>query len=272
MRTLILILVLAVPVAGLAQDMSKEERKANRDRVKAEQKFLNDQAKADKNRLPEPENPIALISRRLATQDIPALKSAEAAKLYEIKGDRLGMTLEEFGQHHYSSTPANAKAKYRGFIGPYCVDHDEPSLFLNAQEAEMGVVACSPSSSIYNPAYARIIGQTQPTLANVPLKGIGFKFYKGHLFSIVAVFEAKDYAALKASFVEKFGSAISNLREVQNRMGAKFDDDTATWANGVSAIEIRQRQTDLETSALVVYLPKVQEEVTSLLPKPKKDL
>jgi hypothetical protein len=265
MKNIIIIALALASIGCFAQDETKEERKANRERVKADQKLLNEQARNDKHELPEPDNPAAYILRRLPTQDVPALQNAEPAKLYDIKGDHLGMTLEEFAKKHYYYVAPIPKQKYRGFIGPDCEDRDQPSLFLSAQEASVGVIACAAERSNWS--------GPQSTLANVPLQGIGYKFFKGHLFSIMAVFGSDNYAAMKASFTETFGApASSNSHEVQNRMGAKFDDDTTVWSNGLSMIEMRQRQSDLNTSFLIVYLPKVQEEVEALLPKPKKDL
>jgi hypothetical protein len=105
------------------------------------------------------------------------------------------------------------------------------------------------------------------------MTGIAFKFFKGHMFDVIAVFKEGDYATVKAAFVGKFGAPTSShVNQVQNRMGAKFDDETLTWSNGVSAIELRQRASDLDTSAFSIYIPKMLEEVQALLPKPKKDL
>jgi hypothetical protein len=247
-----------------AQDTTKDERNANRERVKAEQQLLNQQAKEEKNRAPEPENSIASILQRHPIQDVPVIQNADPAKLYDIKGDRLGMTLEEYGKAHYSFFPGDRKSKVSPSIGPYCKDHDDSLSFLTKDEAAAGVASCAN--------YPILIG-TPTTVANMPMTGIAFKFFKGHMFDVIAVFKEGDYATVKAAFVGKFGAPTSShVNQVQNRMGAKFDDETLTWSNGVSAIELRQRASDLDTSAFSIYIPKMLEEVQALLPKPKKDL
>jgi hypothetical protein len=109
MKTILLVLITASMC--FAQDTTKDERKANRERVKAEQQLLTQQDKEGKNRTPEPENSIASILQRHPIQDVPVIQNADPAKLYDIKGDRLGMTLEEYGKAHYSFFPAIANLR-----------------------------------------------------------------------------------------------------------------------------------------------------------------
>lgn len=168
-----------------AQDTTKDERNANRERVKAEQQLLNQQAKEEKNRAPEPENSIASILQRHPIQDVPVIQNADPAKLYDIKGGRLGMTLEEYGKAHYSFFPGDRKSKVSPSIGPYCKDHDDSLSFLTKDEAAAGVASCAN--------YPILIG-TPTTVANMPMTGIAFKFFKGHMFDVIAVFKEGDYA------------------------------------------------------------------------------
>lgn len=87
------------------------------------------------------------------------------------------------------------------------------------------------------------------------------------------MFEARKYQEMKAAFSQKFGQPAKVVPgEVQNRMGAKFSNETATWTNGVSSIEMRERQSDVDTSAIVIWLPDVQAEIDKIKPKPPKDL
>jgi hypothetical protein len=213
---------------------------------------------------------------------------------YDIKGDRLGMSLDEFKQKHYSVENGGGK-NYADIVAPLCTDHVDggdqqfhdlfnrlaklkgttpmpdfnAALFVPDGQASIGVIACYPGKNF---TMDIALGRTPPTIANVPLKTYAFHFYQGKLFKIIAVFSVEGYDAMKTAFTEKFGAPEVTPHELQNAYGAKFDGEESNWTNGVSAIEMKRRVTDLSTGAMIMMMPDVQKQVEAALPKKAKDL
>lgn len=268
----ILVALMLLSCASSFAQMTKEELKAERERVKAEQKWLDQKAKEEKHAPLKPRDPVEDILSRTPTID-PS--PGEVDKLYDIKGDRLGMLLKEFGEKYYSFTAGDAKKRVPDFIGPFCVDHEDSLLLLSSDDAAAGVIACFPGDAVYAgdvPAFNRSTHAQPQTFANVILKSVSYQFYRGRLFRIAASFDASNYETMKAAFVSKFGTPKATESEAQNRYEAKFANETVQWSNGTSAIEMRQRFTDLETSFIVMAVPSVQQRVDAARPKPKQDL
>jgi hypothetical protein len=199
----------------------------------------------------------------------------QAPEPYDIKGDRLGMSMKDFTAKHPAPTCKHG--------------YPEPLLFLPGDDAAVGVVACYPGPGSDIPgmlagtkdAYIRAQVEqfkhpgTLPlnvTIANLPLVGLAFHFYKDRLFRIMVTFKSDDYSTMKTAFTEKFGPPVVTPGEVQNRLGAKFDAEESRWSNGVSAIIIKHRVADTETASVLVVLSAIQKEVEEAKPSPKKDL
>jgi len=73
----------------------------------------------------------------------------------------------------------------------------------------------------------------------------------GKLASInVGLMSAASYEFLLAAMTEKFGKPKVEVSEVQNKMGAKFDQQIATWHVDGVTLEFKKRSGDLETSSL----------------------
>lgn len=200
---------------------------------------------------------------------------AQGVQPYDIKGDKLGMSLEEFKKHHYSFHAGSPKLHVPDSTGPFCTDRADSEMFLSADEAAAGVVSCYPAWSVYRPGLANLNRATHAeaeTLANVELQGIAFHFYKGQLFKIIVIFPAEGYDIMKVAFAEKFGAPVIIPHELQNAYGAKFDGEESNWTNGVSSIQMKRRASDLSTGGMVMLLPDIQKQVEAAMPKKPKDL
>lgn len=152
--------------------------------------------------------------------------SQVAKPQFDLKGVKLGLSLEQFKQDHYSFRRGDPKHHIPDGIGPHCVEHtNDALLMLSTEEAAAGVIACYGGDDIIK----EIVVKTKPapTLANIPLRTYSFFFFSGRLFKVVAAFDSENYSHLQAAFSEKFG-----------KPDAEKSGDQTIWSNGNETIGI----------------------------------
>ena len=134
---------------------------------------------------------------------------------FELKGDRLGTTLDEF------------KAKYARRVGsfqlPFCSD-SSPGQAVEALRTEKWFDA----AGLVN---ARVVLPSEsdvPTIAGVKTELLLYQFVDGRLYRITGLFETDAYHHVREALLAKHGPPTSE----------KQDPVTHVWDNGVSALQL----------------------------------
>lgn len=188
----------------------------------------------------------------------PALGHSQEQSPYDFKGDRLGMSLAEFKAKYHRKVPnqisrkewerINRPARRAGLLVPYeeyhvyphCSDeHTKDKLLLaDPEELAVGLVNCMIPS--------------KTTIANRPTQFHLFKFVDQGLYEIMLVIDHLDYLTVREALSSKYGEPHSkSTKEYQNAFGARFQGEVLIWDNEVSAIQLLERSTDLNTSMVL---------------------
>jgi hypothetical protein len=169
---------------------------------------------------------------------------------YELKGDRLGMTLEEF------------KAKHSRRVGvvpmPYCADSSpgqgNPALWSEPWHVAAGLVNARidlPSEN--NP----------PTIAGVRTELLLYHFVDGKLYRMTALFDTELFHLIHDAAVQKYGPPT---RENKERC-------ELAWDNGVSSIKLtRGSIRPKKSSSLLVVHHELQKSSEGRQPARSADL
>jgi hypothetical protein len=164
------------------------------------------------------------------------MQSQTASPPYDLKGDRLGMSLGDFrDKHHRNVGDVDVKGKYHedAHQAPFCEDKGN------------GLTECQ----IYFP-FEKAEGKAAETIANAPAD-LMFEFVDGKLWGISAVFKQADFETVKKGFTEKFGDPKSSESKMyQNAFGATFSGQILGWNNGTSTILLIERNRNLNTSSV----------------------
>lgn len=220
---------------------------------------------------------ITYIAPPPAPDDTTEWKAWEAEQLklppdqlpFDIKGDRLSMTLDMFKRKNYRTVQGHDEAL------PFCSDIrpniDLSTLFYEATMAKAGIVhgrTNFPFEELGDkPRFA--------TIANVPTQDFIYKFVDGKLYEMIVFINHEHYAHVFGAMKEKFGEPSSVQTKVyQNGFGAKFEGDESTWHNTVSAIAFFERAGKTDRSLLVVSHKQLAAIANARLEatKPKGDL
>jgi hypothetical protein len=122
------------------------------------------------------------------------IETEDKEQLYELKGDQLGMTLDEF------------KSKYERKIGglpqpmPWCSDsspnQELEGLFAEDWHAKAGIV----HGRIDLPNESR-----SPTIGGVDTERIIYQFVDSHLYRITAFFDTEQFHVIRKCIIKKYG-------------------------------------------------------------------
>jgi hypothetical protein len=179
-----------------------------------------------------------------------------AAKPFGLKGDVLGEIVTEFitrntrtitlgplGQDHAKLSDSVLPIQTL----PYCSSTEPEHVknyekpwdvqFLTDEEKRAEVVKCVATLGIDDD----IDFEDSPTVANVTGFRTVYYFFHQRLYMIKSTLPGKDYAVLRAAFIDKYGPPTINSAEYQNAMGAKFNGEKLLWSNGISQIAIGER-------------------------------
>lgn len=174
------------------------------------------------------------------------------AEPYDLRGFKLGMTLDEF-----RAAPYPDEAKYEGLhvlcSGDAGADRASGGWELNVYrpEKKVGVIRCNHFRTDRSISVPRVME------ANMNVAGVGvyqtFEFAPApgdgalRLFRISIRSNMQYWDQFWSGYTEKFGKP-SNIKteKVQNKMGAAFDKMTATWANKESSITLEQRTSKVD--------------------------
>jgi hypothetical protein len=169
---------------------------------------------------------------------------------YELKGDRLGLTLAEF------------KTKYARKLGgitlPYCSDscagQANPTLWSEPWHVAAGLITGRvdlPSES--NP----------PTIAGVRTELLLYHFVDEKLFRMTALFDTEAFHLIHNALLQKHGPPV---RENRERM-------EMSWENGVSTIKLtRGTMRPKKASTLIFIHNQLQKSAEGRAPQRASDL
>ena len=134
---------------------------------------------------------------------------------FELKGDRLGMTLEEFKVKH---------ARKIGSIAmPYCSDltpgQGNPTLWTEPWHTAAGLVTGRLDLPSEN---------ASPTIAGVRTELVLYQFVDGRLFQISELFDTEAFHLLREALAVKHGPPTNEIK----------DPLEVSWQNAVSKIRL----------------------------------
>lgn len=174
---------------------------------------------------------------------------------FELKGDVLGMTLQEFKAKHHRSVPS------RFTFAPWCSDsqpgEDIPELMVEAFFSSAGLVNCRLDFP-----YEVEEGNAAPTVAGVPTERLLYQFVDERLWQITATFDPSVTTNVHDALVAKYGEP--NARKGQ----------ICLWNNNVSAICLREgKKTKRESNPtmVLIYHHELQALADSRMPGPAVD-
>lgn len=190
-------------------------------------------------------------------QPMPELAKApeqKKAEPYEFKGDKLGISLEEF------------KTKYQRVIGsseyPIITKEDQP---WHRIANVVTVQVCYSSIREEEKKHA-------PTLAGIRSSSHRYMFVDSKLYHIVLVFPHSGFSEVEEAVTRTYGKSNSTtIDNYQNGFGAKFSGSRYNWDNTESTINLVERLESLENSFIEFRhseLYKLVESRKAKIPKP----
>lgn len=157
--------------------------------------------------------------------------SSLLAQTFEIKGIYIGMTEAQLLEKY----PA-FRCRNNTEIGRYCsfIYEAYPSVCRELDGAKFD--ACHERShQLYE------FGPAKP-------KGYTVNLRDEAVTAISVIVRAEDFGDLAAALQEKYGRPSSDKKGVvENRMGAKFGNESIEWRRGNQALEIKQRVGNIDT-------------------------
>lgn len=152
------------------------------------------------------------------------------AQPYDLKGDRLGMSLADYQVKYKRVVPEST-------IGncPDCSSsrpgEANDALLTRSWHHAAGIVNCSPVFGFETRA------GKGPTVADVPAHLLVHHFIDGKLYKITIVLPRVGFTAVVEGLIAKYGKPNSvQADQRQNVFGAKFTGAILEWTNSVSTI------------------------------------
>lgn len=167
------------------------------------------------------------------------------APAFEFRGHHIG----ESAQDHFPYFD-------KGFVSgdqPYCT-----------QKSELKAHVYCADLTVYVP------NQRYLRLADVPINDLNYGFLDGRLYTVEMGFPAESFFALRTMLTGKYGPpGHDETAVVQNRLGAKFDSHTATWAFAEGTLFLREHSVDLRAGTLWFLNPRAEAEIKATREAPK---
>lgn len=185
---------------------------------------------------------------------VPANTSANpiipTVQPYDLKGDRLGMSLSEFKRKHYREVDGHNETI------PWCSDTrpgmDMDELLSKAWHSDAGIITCRLDFP-----FERRNGRAGLTVAGVETQLLIYEFVDQQLFEI-------DVAILN----ERFGEVCDALRAKYGSPAKEENDKLLIWTNGASTIVAKKGGQRVGSSTLVFSHNKLSGLAESRKPGP----
>ncbi len=142
----------------------------------------------------------------------------QQSELFELKGDWLGMSLDDFKRKYYRELPSLGRTM------PWCSD-DSPGKCIPALNAETwhsaaGIVCARVDLPAEN---------ASPTIAQERTESVIYQFLDGKLFQIEAYFATQTFHRVLESLNRKYGQPVSETQSPRE----------ITWWNLSATIELK---------------------------------
>jgi hypothetical protein len=174
----------------------------------------------------------------------------DAEAPFELKGDRLGMTLVEFKQK-YARTVGGVKMPYTSDSFP---GQANPSLWSEPWHAAAGIV------------HARVELPSEgnsPTIAGVKTDLFLYQFVDGKLYRITVLFDTEAFHLVREAMVQKHGPPTQEFKERVE----------LAWENSVSTIRVvRGTMRPKKSSSLLLIHRQLQGLAEGRTPQRDEDL
>lgn len=136
--------------------------------------------------------------RRDQSSRAAAPETDKKGELFELKGDWLGMSLDDFKRKYYRELPALGRSM------PWCSDESPgqsiPALKAEAWHSTAGIVCARVDLPAEN---------ASPTIAQEPTEAVIYQFLDGRLFQIEAYFATQTFHRILEALHRKYGKPTS---------------------------------------------------------------
>lgn len=209
-----------------------------------EQKRIDTQAKEKQQKI---EEIVAKAKQQWQIWEDEQSRLEPEMRAYELKGDRLGMSLEMFKGNYYRVMPNDPRP------APFCSDsnpqNSNPFLLYKAELAKAGIVHARTTF----PYEEYGLHSNVPTVAGVAAELYIYQFVEGKLYEITIFFPHDGFQQVLDALKAKYGEPKSkDTRTYQNLFGAKFHGDVLLWTNLVSEISLFERAGSMTKSLLII--------------------
>jgi hypothetical protein len=169
---------------------------------------------------------------------------------YELKGDRLGMTLEEF------------KTKYARKAGHFTLPYTSESCAGQAN-ASLRSEPWHVGAGLINARVDLPSEGNPPTIAGVKTELVLYHFVDGRLFRIVAYFDTEAFHLIRDALVAKHGAPTTEIK----------DPMELEWENAASTMTlIRGTMRPKKASLLQLVHLELQQSAEGRMPKRADDV
>lgn len=169
---------------------------------------------------------------------------------YDLKGDHLGMHLNEFKRKHHRVIQGHNET------APWCSDtrpgEEMESLLSKTYYAEAGLINCRLDFP-----FERIQGNPPPTVAGVETQLLIYEFVDQQLFRIIALYSNDDFDTVCEALLAKYGTPTQEE-------DAKF----FLWSNGVSTIAFKKGRLKRDQATLFFIHDQLADLAESRRPGP----
>lgn len=114
-----------------------------------------------------------------------------------------------------------------------------------------GRFSCRDSQSPLADRMCYLKLREKETIAGAPVRVLLLHYYSGKLERITVAFDEKHFSQVTAALMEKYGQGQLKTEEVQNRMGATFENKTYSWRRGAATLQARRYSSKLDTSTVM---------------------
>jgi hypothetical protein len=127
---------------------------------------------------------------------------------------------------------------------------------INEAMAASGGLQCKQQRCFYFP-----VGPNPPTMGGAVVKHIAVQLFDDSVAAVLVTFRENDYERVMAAAAERFGKPQNVQRsEIQNRLGAKFEQITTLWSEMGRSLIASRYSGDLDSSSLMLMSKQFHEE------------
>lgn len=180
------------------------------------------------------------------------LPGAKAGEIFDVNGDRLGMSLGAFMEKYDKSFMGIGRS-------PACVSAGADEFYLSDQDAMIGVVSCSQFKVLGRPDKLRTT--FEGLAANVH-----YQFFHGRLFKILATIESDQFEKMIGRLSAKIGPPKGSRTETYMvRLGVPFTNRIVEWQDPLSSMAATKFAASISQSIIVVQEDDLHAEYVAAL-------